>query len=339
MESKEKYIQFCKSTYVPVYSKPWWMDAVCKPENWNVWIYEKGGEICAAMPYYVEMKGAYKYITKAPFTQNNGIIFKEDGKLKPETIAKFHEHVIDAANDFIESLNLDVYEQQYHYSFDNWLPFFWNKYTAITRYTYVIEDTSDIESIWNGMTSGYRQNVRKGMRNAIICEGYGADEFRHLHKNVFEKQGLKDPLSEELWSRLYAACIANNCAKILYAKDDSGRILSILFLVWDEQSVYHLLGGSMPEHQQLQTYNMLTWEAIKMASQLGLKYDFEGSVIKRISKSMRQFGGKPMPYFRIRKVFNPDIIRKEAEEQILLLQKNSAISTKLSLDSEGKEKI
>ena len=108
----------------------------------------------------------------------------------------------------------------------------------------------------------------------------------------------------------------HGCGKILYAKDDNSNILSILFLVWDEQSVYHLLGGSMPEYQHLQTYNMLTWEGIKTASEMGLKYDFEGSVIKRISKSMRQFGGKPMPYFRIRKVFNLDIIRAEAEEQI-----------------------
>lgn len=317
MTNKEKYLQFCKNTYVPIYSKSWWMDAVCKPENWDVWVYEKEGEISAAMPYYMELRGDYKYITKAPLTQNNGIIFKNDAKLKPETIAKFQEHVIDAANDFIESLDLDVYEQQYHYSFNNWMPFFWNKYMAITRYTYVIEDTSDIKSIWNGMTSNYRQNIRKGMRSGRICKGDDADEFQCLHKKVFEKQGLTYPFPRELWIRLYDACILNDCAQILYVKDDNEKILSILFLVWDEQAVYHLLGGSVPEYQHLQTYNMLTWEGIKMASRMGLKYDFEGSVIKKISKSMRQFGGKPMPYFRIRKIFNPDILRAEAEQQIL----------------------
>ena len=78
----------------------------------------------------------------------------------------------------------------------------------------------------------------------------------------------------------------------------------------------------MPEYQSLQTYNMLTWEGIKFASQMHLKYDFEGSVIKRISKSMRQFGGKPMPYFRIRKVFNPKIIQDEAKKQMALLEKS-----------------
>lgn len=316
MTNKEKYNQFISKNYVPIYSKSWWMDAVCQPENWDVWLYEKDGDICAVMPYYMEQRGAYWYITKAPLTQNNGIIFKENESNKRETIAKFQERIIDAANDFINSLCLDVYEQQYHYSFDNWLPFFWNRYTAITRYTYVIEDTSDIEAVWGEMASNYRQNIRKGYRIAQICEGFDADEFWNLHKKVFEKQGLECPFSYELWIRLYSMCRNHDCGKIFYAKDSCGNILSILFLIWDEQSVYHLLGGSMPEYQHLQTYNVLTWEGIKFASKMGLKYDFEGSVIKKISKSMRQFGGKPMPYFRIRKIFNPDIMRAETEKAI-----------------------
>ncbi len=322
MNNKEKYSKFENTIYIPIYSKSWWMDVVCKTENWEVWIFEREGDICAAMPYYMEQRGKYQYITKAPLTQNNGIIFKIDESAKPETIAKFQEHVIDEANRFIESLRIDVYEQQYHYSFDNWLPFFWNKYTEITRYTYLIEDTSNIEIIWNGISSNYRKNIRKAMKIAKVYEGYDADEFWNLHKKIFEKQGMECPFSYDLWIRLYCACIDHKCGKILYAKDAYNHILSILFLVWDEESVYHLLGGSMPEYQYLQTYNMLTWEGIKFASQKKLKYDFEGSVIKRISKSMRQFGGKPKPYFRIRKVFNPEIIRTEAENQIMMMELN-----------------
>lgn len=319
MTNKEKYLKFCKKIYVPIYSKSWWLDAVCQPDKWDVWLYEKGGDILAAMPYYMETRGRYKYITKAPLTQNNGIIFDPYENSKLETKSKFQEHVIDAANEFIESLSLDVYEQQYHYSFDNWLPFYWHQYTAITRYTYVIEDTSNLEAVWNGISSNYRKNIRKGYKNTKILQGYNVDEFWNLHKKVFDKQGLECPFSYDLWVRLYDVCNERRCGKILYAKDENNCILSILYVTWDEQSVYHLLGGNMPEYQHFQTYNVLTWEGIKTASEMGLKYDFEGSVIKRISKSMRQFGGKPMPYFRIRKVFNPDIIRAEAEKQIMAM--------------------
>ena len=197
MCNKDKYKEFEKNNYVPVYSKSWWMDAVCQPSNWDVWLYIKDGDICAAMPYYMEMRGSYKYITKAPLTQNNGIVFKTNKDIKRETEAKFQEHVINAANDFIETLELDVYEQQYHYSFENWLPFFWNRYTAITRYTYVINDTSDMESVWGEIASNYRNTIRKGYKAAQVAEGNDADEFWNLHKKVFEKQGLECPFSYE----------------------------------------------------------------------------------------------------------------------------------------------
>lgn len=316
MSNKEKYIKFIETVYVPIYSQPFWLDAICLPENWDVWLYQVNDIVLAAMPYYFECRNGYKYITKAPLTQNNGIIFRVDSNAKLETRAKFEERVIDAANDFIESLKLDVYEQQYHYSFTNWLPFYWHRYTEITRYTYVIENTKNLELIWDNFSKEYRKNIRKGYRNCKIKEGLDKCLFWECHMKIFEKQNLECPFSYELWERLYKVTQERDCSKIIYAVDEYDNILSILFLVWDKESVYQLLGGSMPEYQYLQSYNVLTWEGIKLAAELGKKYDFEGSVIKRISKSMREFGGEPKPYFRIRKVFNPVIIREEAEQQI-----------------------
>ena len=168
MTNKEKYEEFCKSTYVPIYSKPWWMDAVCGPENWDVWLYSTDDAqvqaIEAAMPYYMERRGEYRYITKAPLTQNNGIIFKKNDKRKLVSQAELEEKVIYAACSFIENLGLDVYEQQFHISFQNWQPYFWNHYTCIPRYTYIIEDTSDLEAVQGNFSANYRKNIRKGQR-------------------------------------------------------------------------------------------------------------------------------------------------------------------------------
>ena len=124
MLNKEKYVEFCKDIYVPIYSKAWWLDAVCGEDKWNVWLYEHNSQIFAAMPYYFESRGNYKYITKALLTQNNGILFKYPEGAKSIAKQNFEEKVIEAACSFIKELNIDVYEQQYHYNFTNWLPFF-----------------------------------------------------------------------------------------------------------------------------------------------------------------------------------------------------------------------
>lgn len=316
MENKEKYQKFCENIFVPIFSKPWWMDALCGSENWDVWLYKNGDEVLAAMPYYMEQRGEYHYITKALLTQNNGIIFNYPKGAKMVTKQAFEEKVIDAACEFIRSLDLDVYEQQFHYSFQNWLPFFWNRYTAVTRYTYVLEDLNNLEEVWNGISSKWRGIIKKGLKNAKIKKGLAAEVFYQEHEKVFLKQGLKCPFSIEQWIRLYGACKEHEACEIFYALENGGNIASLMFLVWDEKSVYQLLGGSMPLFQNLDTYDALIWEGIKFAGEMGLKYDFEGSVIKRISKSFREFGGEPKPYFRIRKVFNPEIMRAETEKAI-----------------------
>lgn len=319
VETKAKYSQFCETAYVPIFSQPWWLDAVCEEQNWDVWLYEKGEELLAAMPYYKENRNGYRYITKAPLTQNNGIVFKYSKGVRPTARAKFEEKVINAACEHISSLGLAVYEQQYQTNFRNWLPFSWNGYSAIPRYTYAIAAEKGIEDAWADVSAKQRSVVKKGLRNADRFAEIDAETFYRLHEGIFARQGKACPFSEELWFRLESACRNRGCCKILSAMSIDDTVSSLIFLVWDERRMYHLLGGGIPDCRSLDTYAALIWEAIKLSRKMGLVYDFEGSMIKRISKSFREFGGEPQLYFRIRKVFEPEVVRAEAERQIARL--------------------
>ena len=75
-------------------------------------------------------------------------------------------------------------------------------------------------------------------------------------------------------------------------------------IVWDEESVYYLLNGTAPDFKQYQGNALLIDRSIEIAHELGKKFDFEGSVIKNIEQSFRQYGGIPKPYFRIYKEFS-----------------------------------
>lgn len=316
-DRKKFYSQFCQTTYVPIFSQPWWMDAMCGPQNWDVWLCEEGGEIVAAMPYFHTVRKQRRYITKAKLTQNNGIVFKHPNSNKPATLQAFEERIINKACDFIGSMELGVYEQQYHYSFTNWLPFYWRGYTAIPRYTFVLDTSEPEEVLWEAVSAKTRSIIRKGGRNCTFDYSLDSDTFYAEHEKIFLKQGLQCPFSYEEWGRLYETCSLQGCCQIICARDNlTQEVASVIFLVWDDESAYHLLGGSVPAHQRLDTYQALIWEAIKFIQRKNLKYDFEGSVIKRIAKSMREFGGTPQCYFRIRRVFNADILREECESAI-----------------------
>ena len=107
MSSKEKYEIFCTKTYVPVFSKPWWMDAVCGPDNWDVLVIEESGCYKAAMPYYLTERDGKKLITKATLTQNNGVLFHYPPNQKYSSRLDFEERVMNQVCDYIESLGLD----------------------------------------------------------------------------------------------------------------------------------------------------------------------------------------------------------------------------------------
>ena len=50
---KRKYCDFCSQEPISVFSQYWWLDAVCEDNNWDVILYEKGGQIVASFPYYI----------------------------------------------------------------------------------------------------------------------------------------------------------------------------------------------------------------------------------------------------------------------------------------------
>ena len=316
MSNKSEYREFVAKTYVPIYSQVWWLDAICGPDNWDVWLYKRGEEILAAMPYYFENRGNYRYITKAPLTQNNGILFYYEPNAKIQKKAHFEEKVIDALTEWLKESHWDVYEQQYIHTFNNWQPFFWNSFKCVLRYSYLIEDTSDMSRVVSGYSSNLRKNIKKGKSKAKSIIEISAEKFYFEHEKVYKKQNLDCPFSYELWERLYNVCSLHECGKALAVLNHNDQISSLAYFVWDEKYVYFLMGGSIPEYSGDNTFSLLMHNGIELASTMNKAFDFEGSMIKRVAKAMREFGGIPTPYYRIRKIYNPDIIRMEAEQDI-----------------------
>lgn len=316
MTNKEAYRLFLAKEAVSVYNQPWWLDAVCGPENWDVWLYRRGEELLAAMPYYMEQRGAYRYITKAPLTQNNGILFRHDPGAKLQKRASFEEKVIEEAVAWLARQQLDVYEQQYSHHFTNWQPFFWNGFKCVLRYTYIIEEPADSAAVMAGYSAKLRNDIKKGMQNAASVEGLDPEEFYREHEKIYAKQGLPCPFSRALWMRLYQACMDNGSGTTLCVRNHAGEVSSLAFLVWDAHYVYLLMGGAIPAHSSENTFSYLVHRSIALAGEKGLGFDFEGSMIRRIAKTFRDYGGIPMPYYRIRRIYNPEIIRKEAEAEI-----------------------
>lgn len=304
MTNKEHYKILCeKEKTIPLFSQYWWMNTVCKENEWDVFLVGDEKNIIAAMPYFITMRDGKRLITKAKLTQNNGIWIKYPENQKIVSKLDYEEKIINKVCDFIESLSIDKYEQQYHYRFTNWLPFFWRYYREITRYTYVIEDTNNMEKIRSEYSSKIRNKINNAKKILKVYESEDLEKFYYVNKLSFDRQGIEIPYSFEFFKNLFKECDKKNCCKLLFAVDSENNIHSVAMIVWDEESVYYLLNGTAPDFKQYQGNALLIDRSIEIAHELGKKFDFEGSVIKNIEQSFRQYGGIPKLYFRIYKEF------------------------------------
>lgn len=303
ISNKEKYKELCIAKEIPLFSQYYWMDAVCGHDNWDVIIIEENNNVLGTLAYYLNNIDNYLEIRKAPLTQNNGIIYYYPEGLKYDRMLSFEYKVADAVIDKLEELNIKRFRQYFHHSFTNWLPFYWRGYSQSTRYTYVIEDSSNLDELYNSFNGNVRKHLRKAKGIVNVKSGMTSKDFYDLNEQTYMRQGLEIPYSFELFKNLYENLLANNCLEILYALDDSGNIHSAALFAYDKTSVYYLMSGSVEEFRDSQSLTLLIYEGIKLANRLGKSFDFEGSMKKNIERFFRQFGAVQKQYFDIQKEF------------------------------------
>lgn len=303
MTNKEKYIELCNSTEdINIFSQPWWLDAVCESENWDVILYENGGKVLASLPYYFYYKGHKKLISQPLLTQKNGIYIKYPNNQKKTSRISYERKAIRTIIDSLENLGLASYKQNYDYTFSNWLPFYWKGFQQTTRYTYIIEG-NDIDNLYQEIDSTTKNQIRKAQKIVEVKEDLNIEEFYNINKMTFERKNMKIPYSLKLVKNIDIVCEKKKCRKIFYAEDELKNIHAAIYLVWDNKSVYYIMGGINPEFKKSEATSLLMWEAIKFSTSINRVFDFEGSMNESIEKFFSSFGSEQKPYFSISKSY------------------------------------
>ena len=318
-EEKLEYRLHChRENFIPVFSKDWWLDAVCGEKNWDVIIVKKNADIVATMPYYFKRGRLSTTIGMPQLTQTLGpwmIIFKTKYADILSEQKKLMTEIIDRLPPF------DFFSQNFHYSITNWLPFYWKGFSQTTRYTYVIDDLSNLEEVWQNFSYSKQKNIKKAEKNVTVKYNLPAKEFYQNHQMSLAKQGEKISYSYELFERIYKAGYAHEAAKTIYAIDDNGNIHAALFVIWDTQSAYDLISTIDPDFRNSGAASLLVREIIDYVSTKTKKFDFEGSMIEGVENSFRQFGTIQKPYFSVYKD-SRSIIQKLAARARLLIKKS-----------------
>jgi len=301
VKNMAKYRQHClDEPSIPIFSRDWWLDAICGKDNWDVTLLEKDGRIIGSMPYYTKKRLGFTFLIHPPLTQTLG------PWIRP-SMAKYAKRLgyqKKVMGRLIEKLpRFDFFSQNCHYCNTNWLPFFWRGFEQTTRYTYLLPELSSEEALWRELEENTRREIRKATSRfqLKVRDDLGIDAFLKLNKMTFERQGMALPYTEDLIKRLDSACSERCCRKIWIAEDEMKHHHACVYIVWDENSAYYLMGGGNTELRKSGATSFVMWEAIKHAATVTQKFDFEGSMLEPVERFFRAFGAKQTPYSQITK--------------------------------------
>ena len=298
MTPKERYRRLCEAeATIPLFSQAWWLDAVAGDASWDVCLAENDGVIQASMPYVMKTtKLGFRFLVQPPLTQNLGPWLRASDFRIAKKLAR--------EKDLLEALigqlpRYDYFSQNLHYVNTNWLPFYWAGFKQTTRYTYVIEDLSDLDRVFSGFEYAKRKNIRKANQVVRVVFDLDADAFYDNHVLTLGKQGAQISYSRDLFRRIYSAAYRKGAGKTIAAFDADGNLHAALFVVRDRLSAYDLISTIDPDYRRFGAASLLVMEIIRHMSTHVNRFDFEGSMIESVERSFRQFGAKQMPYFSV----------------------------------------
>ena len=295
MKNQEKYIRFCtEEPELPVFYKPKWLDVVCEGRNnWDVVLLENNNEVIASLPLFYKKKNRFG---QPPLTPYLGpyIKFPEGQK----SVSKYRyerdvlENLIEKIPDF-KHLKMNFLPER-----KNWLPFYWNGFKQTTKYTFILKGLKP-EQLFNNMKGSVRRQIRKASKSIYVDFKDDIELFYQINTCSFARQGMSIPYSLHFLKLLDQVVCQQRI--ILFARDGQNNIHAALYVLWDKERAYYLMGGLNPEFSHSGANTLLFWEAFKYVSSFVSEFDFEGSMIKPIEQFFSSFGAVQTPYFQIYK--------------------------------------
>ncbi len=300
MTDKDKYRQLCeREESIPIFSRDWWLDAVCGESHWEALLIERNGQIQASLPLYLPLRDI---VSMPSYTQTMGPWLSAVSPDTKYTTALGRNQEL--CRSFTEKLrHFPHFLQNFHYDITDWLPFYWAGYRQTTRYTYLLRGIGDQKALWGNMSPNIRRNIAKAQDkyHLSVRKGIATDEFLAIQAQSFARQGLRIKADQRALKNLIETCKRRNQGDLWGGYDQNGRLHAAAFVVWQKRSAHYIAGGSDPAHRDSGAQSLVLWECIRFASQHTDLFDFEGSMLPGVERFFREFGAVQTPFFTISK--------------------------------------
>ena len=302
MTNKERYIEWVgQQDYVPISMMPWWLDAVCAGKEWDALLAEdEDGKIAGAMPYLLRKRAWFKYIVMPQLSQVGGIWVTSEVTADKWKTAE----VCRQLKEQMDTMGLAYYYQQYlpgSLCVDAMRAL---GFKTKERVTYRVEDLSNLDAVINSFSKNKKRQLQKALSLHVERKMEVEDFYRFMAKCLHTRKRQCSFSREFLLVLERKARRLGQCEIISICNAD-GQPYAAAFLVWDAHYLYFLVPTYDPIYRESGASALLVLEAMKLARETHVLFDFEGSTERGIANHYKQFGSSPVRYFSVERYYKP----------------------------------
>ncbi len=273
-----------------LFCRSWWLKAIA-PQS-RILGYFEGSHLAAGIPVMWQRRFGLHICGMPKYNPSWGVVMEPLIGNRFEVASREIQIMKAIAGELAKQR---MFYQSFHPSILNWLPFHWNGFTQTARVTYIIEDLSDLDRVWDGFSHSIKGEIRKATRLGLILEPCELGVVHEAARQSFQRQRLARPSTANL-NAVYEVARENGAAQCFAVRDGEGRVHAANLLVWDSKAAYFLAGGADPKLRTSGATSFIIWGLIQFAALRTKSFDFEGSVIPSIERFFRSFGARQVPY-------------------------------------------
>ena len=300
MSNKERYREWAeRQEYVPIFMMPWWLDAVCAGKEWDVLIAEdEAGHILGAMPYLLHKRAWFKYIVMPAYTQTGGIWVTPEvtgDKWKTAEVCRQIKEQLDG-------MKLAYYYQQFipgSLCVDAMRGL---GFKIRERETYRVEDLSDLDALIDSFSRNKKRQLQKAL-SLHVERKMEVEDFYRFHCQCQAMRKRKISYTREFLLVLERKARRLGQCQILSICNADGQPYAAAFLIWDKHYLYYLIPASNPAFGESGASALLVLEAMKLAREKHVQFDFNNKADKDAIREYRQYHSIPMTYYSVERSY------------------------------------
>lgn len=274
-----------------VFCRRWWLEATCGNPT-VLGLFEKE-RLVAGMPLYFVRRFGLRFCTMPKLTQAWGVVMspRSEGRC---TTASREMDLLRPFADYVSRFPL--FDQRFHHTVQNFLPFFWKGFVETSRLSQEIEDITQSDAVWAAMAGNVRQNVRKAEKNGLFVVEGSENDLWDIEAKTFGRQHKNVSYSKQYLTRLLGAAITHNQGCCLAVRDGAGRIHAAGFFVWDSRQAHYLVCGSDQQVRTNGASSLLLWHILQYLAGRTRSFNFGGSMLEGVERFNRNFGSHRVVY-------------------------------------------